>query len=163
MPNAIFFYRISRWFFNHKIPFIPKIIQGIIFILYNCHISFLAEIGKGTILLHKGMATLILEHVSIGVNSRIGMNVLITGKGPYKNVPKIGNNVWIGPGAVITGPVIIQDNVIIAPNSVVNKSVPEGAIVGGSPAKIIGWVKDLEYDIMKNESWKEGYMKFLSI
>jgi len=161
MPNAIFFYHVSRWFYNHRIPFIPKIIQGFIFILYNCHISYLSKIGKGTILLHKGMATLILERVEIGNNSRIGMNVLITGKGPYKEVPKIGNCVWIGPGSIISGPVIIQDNVIISPNTFVNKSIPEGAIVGGIPARILGWVKDLDYDIMKNESWKEGYIDFL--
>ncbi len=64
-------------------------------------------------------------------------------------------------GVVISGSVIIQDNVVIAPNAVVNKSVPEGAIVGGIPAKIIAWVKELDYDIMQNESWKEGYMDFL--
>lgn len=161
MPNAIFFYHIARWFFERKIPVLPKLIQGIIFVLYNCHISYLAKIGKGTFFLHKGMATLILERVEIGCNTRIGMNVLITGKGPYREVPKIGNSVWIGPGAIVSGPVIIEDNVIIAPNAVVMKSVPTGAIVGGVPAKIIGWVKDLDYDVMKNEDWKEGYIDFL--
>jgi len=162
MPNSIFFYYISRWFYTHRIPLIPQIIQGLIFIIYNCHISYKANIGKGTYLLHKGMSTLILEGVKIGKNTRIGMNVLITGKGPYIEVPKIGNNVWISPGSIISGPVIIEDNVVIAPNAVVVKSVPEGAIVGGIPAKIIGWVKDLDYDIMQNESWKEGYMEYLT-
>lgn len=161
MPNAIFFYHIARWCYLHRISVLPKLFQAIIFLFYNCHISYKAIIGKGTYLLHKGMATLILEGVVIGDNTRIGMNVLITGKGPYKEVPKIGNNVWISPGVVISGAVIIEDHVIIAPNTVVNKSVPEGAIVGGVPAKIIGWVKDLDYDIMKNESWKEGYMDYL--
>jgi serine O-acetyltransferase len=161
MPNAIFFYRLAIFFYKYRIPFIPKLIQGFIFVFYNCHISYKAKIGKGTYFLHKGMATLILEGVEIGENSRIGMNVLITGKGPYKNVPKIGNNVWIGPGAIISGPVQIQNNVTIAPNAVVTKSVPEGAIVGGVPAKIIGWVKDLDYDIMNNESYKEGYIDYL--
>lgn len=161
MPNAIFFYRLSRWFYFKKIPFLPFFFQGIIFLLYNSHISYKSCIGKGTFLLHKGMSTLILEGVSIGENSRIGMNVLITGKGPYKEVPKIGNNVWIGPGVIVSGAVIVENNVVIAPNAVVTHSIPEGAIVGGIPAKIIGWVKDLDYDIMKNESWKEGYVDFL--
>ncbi|MEL7588491.1 MAG: DapH/DapD/GlmU-related protein [Prolixibacteraceae bacterium] len=161
MPNAIFFYYISRWFYLHKIPIFPQLFQGLIFIFYNCHISYKAKIGKGTFLLHKGMATLILDGVQIGENSRIGMNVLITGKGPYKNVPKIGDNVWIGPGSVVSGPVIIENNVVISPNSFVNKSVPEGGIVGGIPAKIIGWVRDLEYDMLQNESWKDGHMDFL--
>nr|WP_315170120.1 hypothetical protein [uncultured Flavobacterium sp.] len=162
MPNAIFFYKISRWLYLNHIPVLPKLIQGIIFILFNCHISYLAKIGKGTYFLHKGIATLILDNVEIGCNSRIGMNVMITGKGPYKNVPKIGNNVWISPGVVISGAVIIEDNVIIASNSLVIKSIPCGAIVGGVPAKIIGWVKDLDYDIMKNESWNDNIMPFLT-
>lgn len=161
MFNAITLYRVSRWLYLKRVPFFPKIIQGVIFVLYNCHLSYLSEIGKGTFLLHKGMATLILEGVKIGFNTRIGMNVMIVGKGPYKHVPEIGNNVWIGPGSIITGPVKVLDNMIIAPNSLVNKSVPEGAIVGGSPAKIIGWKKDLDYDILNNESWKDGFMDFL--
>jgi len=161
MPNVIYLYRLSNWFYLKKIPLMAKFFQGIIFLLYNCNISYKATIGKGSTFLHKGMATLILENVQIGMNTRIGMNVLITGKGPYKEVPKIGNNVWISPGAVISGPVIIEDNVIISSNSVVISSIPEGAIVGGIPAKIIGWVKDLDYDIMKNENWKEGYVKYL--
>lgn len=161
MPNAIFFYRVARWFYLKKIPIFPQIIQGLIFILYNCHISYKANIGKGTFLFHKGIATLIHNNVIIGSNCRIGMNVMITGKGPYKQVPKIGNNVWISPGVVISGAVIIEDHVSIGPNTVVNKSVPESAIVGGIPAKIIGWVKDLDYDIMANKNWKEGYIEFL--
>ncbi len=161
MPNAIILYRIARWLYNHSVPILPKVFQGLIFFIYNCHISYKAHIEKGTFFLHKGMGTLILDGVSIGRNSRIGMNVLITGKGPYKSVPNIGNNVWIGPTSVISGPVIIEDNVIIAPHSLVIKSVPQGAIVGGVPAKIIGWTSDLNYDIFGNENWKEGYVDFL--
>ncbi|WP_440878370.1 hypothetical protein [Vibrio natriegens] len=69
------------------------------------------------------------------------------GKTPYKRVPIIGNNVWIGPGAVIVGPVIIEDDVIIAPNAVVTKSVKSKAIVGGVPARIIGHTENLNYKI----------------
>lgn len=162
MPNVIFFYRISRWFYLHRIPLIPRLIQGFIFIMYNCHISPNVKILGGSTFLHKGMATLILEHTEIGENVKIGMNVQIIGKVPYTGVPKIGNNIWIGPGSIISGPVIISDNVIIAPGAVVTKSVPEGAIVGGTPAKIIGWVKNLDFDIMKNDSWKDGYLDFMS-
>lgn len=161
MPNVIFFYRISRWLFLHKIPVLPKIIQGIIFILYNCHISPSTMIGAGTTFLHKGMSTLILERVEIGNNVKIGMNVQIIGKVPYVDIPKICNNVWIGPGSIISGPVIIADNAVIAPGAIVTRSVPEGAIVAGSPAKIIGWVKDLDYDIMDEKSWKKGFFDFM--
>lgn len=161
MPNAIVLYRIARWFFLKRVPFIPEIIKGVIFAVYNCHISYKCKIGKGSFFLHKGMSTLILDYVVIGKNTRIGMNVLITGKGPYKEVPTIGDNVWIGPGSVICGAVIIEDNVVIAPNAVVTKSVPKNKIVGGIPAKIIGDVTKLDYDILKDESYKEGHMPFM--
>lgn len=161
MPNVIFWYRIARWLYLHKIPVLPKFFQGFIFLMYNCHISFLSDFGKGTTFLHKGMATLILERVKIGKNVKIGMNVNIIGKVPYVNVPQIGNNVWISPGAIISGPVIIGNDVVIAPGAVVTKSVPDGAVVAGVPAKIIGWAKDLDFDFMSNNSWKKGYMDYL--
>ena len=68
---------------------------------------------------------------------------------------------YIGPGAVIQGPVVIDDNVIIAPNCVVTKSVPQYAIVAGVPAKIIGDVRKLDYDIFKNESWNDNIHPYL--
>ena len=49
----------------------------------------------------------------------------------------IGNNVWIGAKATILLGITIGDNAIIGANSLVNKDVPEGAIVGGVPAKVI--------------------------
>jgi serine O-acetyltransferase len=161
MINAIQLYRFSRFLYLNKIPFLPKVIQGILFLIYNCHISYKAKIGKNSFFMHKGMATLILDYVEIGVNCRIGMNIMITGKTPYKNVPKIGNNVWIGPGAIISGPVIIEDNVIIAPNSMLLKSVPKNKIVAGNPAKIIGDITELDYDIFNNSSYDEGIMPYL--
>ena len=55
----------------------------------------------------------------------------------YRRVT-IGNNVFVGSNAIIMPGVHIENNVIVAAGSVVTKSVPEGSIVGGNPAKIIG-------------------------
>lgn len=77
----------------------------------------------------------------------------------------IGNNVFIGSNSIILPGVVIEDNVIVAAGSVVVKSVPQGSIVGGNPAKIIGdfhqyekkvlskYVSDQEMDFTK--SYKE--------
>lgn len=58
--------------------------------------------------------------------------------GGGKNVPIIGDNVYIGPGAILFGDIRIGDNVMIGANSTVTKSFEESNIViAGSPAKII--------------------------
>ena len=52
-------------------------------------------------------------------------------------VPMIGNNVYIGPGAKLFGPITIGDNVTIGANAVVNRDIPSNCVVAGVPAKII--------------------------
>ncbi|WP_229104307.1 acyltransferase [Alistipes shahii] len=79
-----------------------------------------------------------------------------------KEVPCLKNNVWVGPNVIIAGPVVIEDDVVIAGNSFVNRSVPKGAIVAGCPAKIIGWRKNLDYAIETNPKYKDGRMPFLT-
>ena len=58
-------------------------------------------------------------------------------QGIYKRDVKIGNNCWIGYGACILRGVTIGDNCIIGANSVVTKDVPDNAVIGGVPARII--------------------------
>lgn len=161
MPNAILFYRLSRWLYERRVPFFPKIFQLIIFIFYGSRVSAICKIGEGTTFAYRGMGVLLHDRTVIGENCSIGVGCKTAGKGPYKNVPQIGDRVYLGPNCVLMGPIVVGDNAIIGANSVVTKSVPEGAIVGGIPAKIIGWVKDKEYDIHENRSDVEGTAPFL--
>ncbi len=64
----------------------------------------------------------------------------------YKQKVHIGKHVWIASNCIILGGVRIDDGAIIAAGSVVTKSVPKCAIVGGNPAKIIGWRDKDEYE-----------------
>jgi len=153
--------RAGHCLWEHRIPFLPKLFQLIIFVFYSSAISPRVKIGKGTFFNHKGFGVLINDKVIIGDNCKIGNNVSIVGQGPYKKAPLLKDRVYVGPGAVIQGPVVIESNVIIAPNAVVNKSVPKNAIVAGVPAKIIGWSNQLDYDIFADESWKEGIKPYL--
>lgn len=67
---------------------------------------------------------------------------------------EIGNNVWIGMRVIILPGVKIDEGVIVAAGSVVTKSVPKCAIVGGNPAKIIGWRnKDLYEKLVKEKKF----------
>ena len=56
----------------------------------------------------------------------------------------IGNNVFIGAKSIIMYGVNIGNNVVVAAGSVVTKDVPDGSIVGGNPAKIIGSFDELK-------------------
>lgn len=161
MFNLISIYRIQRWFYRHRIPVIPKLIQLLIFLIYNSKITGDSIIGKGSYFVCKGISVVLIPGTKIGNNCVLGLRFSTVRKFPYKDVPQIGNNVWCGPNCVIAGPVIIEDDVIIAGNSFVDKSVPKGAIVAGTPAKIIGWRKNLSYDIEQNPKYKEGTMPFL--
>ncbi len=80
--------------------------------------------------------------VYINSHAKIGKNVVLypgvcIGQTDDGKVPVIGDNVFIGLGAKVLGDCRIGNNVTIAPNAVVVKDVPDNAIVGGVPAKII--------------------------
>lgn len=118
-------------------------------------------IGKGTYLVCNGISSVIVPGTIIGDDCVLGLRFSTVRKFPYKEVPQLGNRVWIGPNCVLAGPIIIEDDALIAANSFVDKSVPKGAIVAGCPAKIIGWRNQLKYNIEDNPKSKAGTMPFL--
>ena len=158
--NMIRLYGLMICLYLQKVPILPKFIQLLIFLLYNSKVTCDYVIGKGTYFVCKGIATVLIPGTAIGDNCVLGLRFSTVRKFPYKNVPQLGNNVWCGPNVVIAGPVIIEDDVIIAGNSFVDKSVPRGAIVAGSPARIVGWREKLDYQIEKNPKYKDGIKPF---
>jgi serine O-acetyltransferase len=94
--------------------------------------------GPGLSIAHSG--TIVVHHdAKIGANCRLHVCVNIGAQaGKPNEVPQIGDNCYIGPGAKIFGAVILGDNMAIGANAVVNKSFPEGnCTIGGVPAKKI--------------------------
>lgn len=92
--------------------------------------------GPGLSIGHRG--TIVVNYnAKIGSNCRIHVDVSIGTKAGYENLaPSIGDNVYIGPGAKIFGPINIADGIAIGSNSVVNKSFDEkGITIAGIPAK----------------------------
>ena len=94
--------------------------------------------GPGLAIPHRG-TIIINSAVRIGENCRIHTSVNIgTRAGFFEKVPRIGNNVYIGPGAKIFGDIEIADNIAIGANAVVTKSFLEpGITIAGVPAKKI--------------------------
>ena len=126
--DIISFYRVERWLFERHIPVLPKIVQLLIFLIFNSKITADSKIGKGSYCVCKGISTVLIPGTEIGENCVLGLRFSTVRQFPYKEVPCLKNNVWVGPNVIIAGPVVIEDDVVIAGNSFVNRSVPKGAI-----------------------------------
>lgn len=93
-------------------------------------------LGEGALILHLG--TIVINGgAKIGKNCILQPGVIIGQKDLRENVPTIGDNVYFGPGSMVIGKIKIGNNVVIAPNTVVIKDVPDNCVVSGVPAKII--------------------------
>jgi len=101
-------------------------------------ISYKSEIGGGLYLPHYGGIN-VSEIARIGLNCNLSQLVTIgvSRRGELKGVPVIGNEVYIGPGAVIFGAIHVGDRAAIGANCVVTKDVPEDAVMAGVPGKVI--------------------------
>jgi len=137
MINAIFFYRIGNFCVRHKLPFIPLLMKLIIRIIYNSVIDCSTKIGKGTYLAYGGIGVVIHKKAEIGKNVVIGQQVTIGGRSGLKELPIIGDDVYLGAGAKILGNVRLGKNVVVGANSVIIKDVEKNTVVAGVPGKII--------------------------
>ena len=95
--------------------------------------------GPGLSIAHRG-TIVVHPDARIGCNCRIHVDVVIGNQPgpPPEPVPRIGDNVYIGPGAKIFGGIVLGDNLVIGANAVVNTSFPEGRMtIAGAPARKI--------------------------
>ncbi len=138
--------RKAEYYQNCKAGFFSKIyLSYLIFRLHRLSLTLGFDIprnvfGPGLSIAHRG--TIIVSHdAKVGENCRISPCVVI-GTAPTSSaeglVPKIGSNVFIGPGAVIVGAIEIADGIAIGANSYVDKSFTEKDItIAGNPARKI--------------------------
>jgi serine O-acetyltransferase len=117
-----------------------RILKLLIGVPIGIDISFDAVIGKGFYVGHYG-GIIIGEGVMIGENCNIsqGVTIGVGGRNEKRGSPKIGDRVYIAPGAKIFGEITIGDDCAIGANAVVATDVPDRAVLGGVPAKIINY------------------------
>ncbi len=144
--KAVFFHQIANFFAIAKFDLIARIISQFSRFLTGIEIHPKAKIGKNLFIDH-GMGVVIGETSDIGNNVTIYHNVTLGGISPSinsneqrnsKRHPTLQDNVVVGSGAQILGPIIIGKNSLIGANAVVTKDVPEKSIMVGIPAKRIG-------------------------
>jgi len=105
--------------------------------LFAVWIPSSCTIGRNFSIGYWGLGVVIHSKTIIGNNCTIAQNVTIARKGENNDVPVIGDNVYIGAGACILGPVKIGDGAIVGANSVVMQDVPAHCVVAGIPARLI--------------------------
>ena len=144
--KAVFFHRIANFFSIAKLDLIARIISQFSRFLTGIEIHPKAKIGENLFIDH-GMGVVIGETSEIGNNVTIYHMVTLGGISPSinsddqrnsKRHPTLMDNVVVGSGAQVLGPVVVGKNAKIGANAVVTKDVPENAVMVGIPAKNVG-------------------------
>ncbi len=136
-------YRLSHGLWHFRLQFVARLIMQIARVLTGIEIHPAARIGPGFFIDH-GMGTVIGQTAEIGRDVTLYHDVTLGGVMPAvdsknqrnaKRHPTLEDNVIVGAGAQILGPIMIGRCARIGGNSVVTKDVPEGATVVGVPAR----------------------------
>lgn len=133
---------VRRWHAQHRLAGLaPRFVSAIwrrrTALVHHAEIDHRARIGPGLYLMHH--TGVYVGPVTIGDNCVLHHNVTIgqrVAAGDH-GVPRIGNDVWIGPGATITGDVTIGDGATISAGSVVSRDIPAHALVAGNPGRVV--------------------------
>ena len=144
--KAVFFHQIANFFSVAKFDLVARMVSQFSRFLTGIEIHPKAKIGKNLFIDH-GMGVVIGETSEIGDNVTIYHSVTLGGISPsidsdsqrdVKRHPTLKNNVVVGSGAQVLGPVTVGENAKIGANAVVTKNVPENAVMVGIPAKNVG-------------------------
>ena len=144
--KAVFFHRIANFFSIAKLDLLARMISQFSRFLTGIEIHPKAKIGENLFIDH-GMGVVIGETSEIGNNVTIYHMVTLGGISPsiesneqrnIKRHPTLKDNVVVGSGAQVLGPIEVGKNAKIGANAVVTKDVPENAVMVGIPAKNVG-------------------------
>jgi serine O-acetyltransferase len=161
---SVFTYRALRWvrlMFPRPVRWLFALatlpVQVGMQLLTHVQISHDVPVGPGLYLPHVGFIVVSSKAV-IGSHCTIGHGVTIGHAGGRNQgaggAPVLGNRVYVGPGAIILGPITVGDDALIGAGAVVVKTVPPRGVVVGNPARLIahtGSFALIEYPGMEND------------
>lgn len=136
--HALGIHRIARFFYKLKLYFMARLISQLGRFLTQVEIHPGAQIGQRCVIDH-GSGIVIGQTAVIGDDCLLYHGVTLGGKSfdQVQRHPMLGNNVLVGAGAKLIGPIKIGDNVIIGANAVVTTDVPRDSVAVGIPAKVM--------------------------
>ena len=134
--HAVMWHRVSHWLWQHELRLLGRFSSHIARWLTGIEIHPAARIGRRLVIDH-GMGVVIGETAEVGDDCyfyhQVTLGVARTSSG--KRHPSVGNNVIIGAGAKVLGPISVGDNARVGSNAVVLDNVPNGITVVGIPAR----------------------------
>ena len=136
--HILVYHRIAHWLYQHKRFFLARWVSQSGRHHTGIEIHPGAKIGKCLFIDH-GMGIVFGETTEIGDNCTIYHGVTLggTGKDTGKRHPTLGNNVLIGAGAKVLGPVFIGDNARVGAGSIVLHNLPANCTAVGNPAEVV--------------------------
>jgi serine O-acetyltransferase len=137
--HAIMWHRMSHWLWRHELKLLGRFSSHISRWLTGIEIHPAALIGRRLVIDH-GMGVVIGETAEVGDDCHFYHQVTLgvaRRAGGGKRHPSVGNNVIIGAGAKVLGPIMLGDNSRVGANSVVLEDVPAGVTVVGIPARTV--------------------------
>lgn len=152
--RAVVLYRVSSFFDRKNVYFLAFLFEKLMHYTTITWISRRAKIQPGFVIRHVG-GIVVGGKTHIGKNCEIRQGVTFGGNlGKEKNgttQPILGDNILIGAGAKILGPIRIGNNCIIGANAVVVTDIPENSVAGGIPAKVLRKVRENENPLVLNQ------------
>ena len=137
--HAILLHRLSNGLWGRRLYFVARLVSHINRFLTGIEIHPGAQIGPGFFIDH-GMGVVIGETAEIGNDCVLFHNVTLGGTGKHqgKRHPTVEDNVLIGTGATLLGPITIGRGAKIGANSFVGmRDVPAGCTAAGTPARVV--------------------------
>ena len=136
--HALFWHRPAHWLYRHHCFFLARLVSQLTRFFTGIEIHPGAVIGHNVFIDH-GSGIVIGETAEVGDGCTLYQGVTLggTGKDSGKRHPTLGNNVLIGAGAKVLGPVYIGDNSRIGAGSVVLRNLPANCTAVGVPAEVV--------------------------